>query len=356
MSSETEPLDSGAHSAAEAASSALPPFSSAVPDAERVAEIAARVRAELSRVIVGQERVVELLLVAVLSRGHGLFQGVPGLAKTLLIHSLAETTACSFSRVQFTPDLLPSDITGTEVLEEDRSTGRRVSRFIPGPIFANLVLADEVNRTPPRTQAALLQAMQEQRVTAAGRNFELPRPFLVFATQNPVEHEGTYQLPEAQLDRFMFLVEVDYPSAPEEAEIVARTTARDGEALAPQVSPEELIRLQEAVRHVPASPEIVKLAVDIVRATRPVEGAAPFVRDWVAWGAGPRASQYLVLGGKARALLHGRSAVTREDIRDLAHPVLRHRVLLNFRAEAEGVRTAAIIDRVLGLVDPQSTL
>ena len=324
--------------------------------ARSVADLSARLKAELGRVLVGQEDVVDLLLVALLARGHGLFQGVPGLAKTLLIHSLSEAIDCSFSRIQFTPDLLPSDITGAEVLEEDRTTGRRDLRFVQGPVFANLVLADEINRAPPKTQAALLQAMQENQVTASGRQLDLPNPFLVFATQNPVEQEGTYPLPEAQLDRFMFLVEVDYPSASEEMEIVDRTTSRRTPKLAPQVTPEELQALQDGVRAVPAGPEVVRLAVDLVRATRPGPDAADFVRDWVAWGAGPRASQFLVLGGKARALLHGRTAVSREDIHALARPVLAHRVLLNFRAEAERVPVSRVIERLLDLVDPGGEL
>ncbi len=324
--------------------------------AEDVADLAARLRSELGRRIVGQDNVVELLLIALLARGHGLFQGVPGLAKTLLIRSLAEATHCSFSRIQFTPDLMPSDITGTEILEEDRTTGRRTTRFLKGPLFANLVLADEINRTPPKTQAALLQAMQEQKVSAAGQTFDLPPPFLVFATQNPVEQEGTYPLPEAQLDRFMFLVEVDYPSAAEELEIVERTTSNEPAPLVAQVTPEELVALQNAVRQVPAGPESVKLAVALVRATRPGPDAPDFVNDFVEWGAGPRASQHLVLGAKARALLRGDTAVTRADIKALAHPVLAHRVLLNFRAESEGVRPGDVIARLLSSVDPEAPL
>lgn len=329
--------------------------------AEDVAALAGRLRTEIARAIVGQEDVVELLLIAVLARGHGLFQGVPGLAKTLLIQSLAQATRCVFSRIQFTPDLMPADITGTEFLEEDRTTGRRATRFVEGPVFANLVLADEINRTPPKTQAALLQAMQEGRVTAAGHTHELPKPFLVFATQNPVEQEGTYPLPEAQLDRFMFLVEVDYPSAEEEVAIVQRTTSGGGETPQPQLTPEELVALQDQVLKVPAGPEIVKMAVELVRATRP--GAADpgsDIRDltdrWVSWGAGPRASQFLILGGKARALLHGRAAVDRSDIRALARPVLGHRVLLNFRAQAEGVHSGDVVDQLLALVDPVTPL
>ena len=327
-----------------------------LPPPDEVAQLGLRLRAEIGRAIVGQEDVIELLLIALLARGHGLFQGVPGLAKTLLIQSLAQATDCSFSRIQFTPDLLPSDITGAEILEEDRTTGKRVHRFVQGPLFANLVLADEINRTPPKTQAALLEAMQENRVTAGGRTLSLPQPFLVFATQNPVEQEGTYPLPEAQLDRFMFLVEVDYPSAQEEMEIVTRTTAGRRPAPQPVIRPEELLRLQEQVRNVAVGQESVRLAVELVRATRPDEGCPDFVQDWVAWGAGPRASQFLVLGAKARALLQGRSAVTRADIRALARPVLGHRVLLNFRAEAESVSSSSIVDRLVEIVDPRGAL
>jgi MoxR-like ATPase len=335
---------------------APPPPDPALPDPDAVADLGRRLRAEIGRAIVGQEDVIELLLIALLSRGHGLFQGVPGLAKTLLIQSLARATDCRFSRIQFTPDLLPSDITGTEVLEEDRATGRRSTRFVEGPIFAHLVLADEINRTPPKTQAALLEAMQEHRVTTMGRSRPLPSPFLVFATQNPVEQEGTYPLPEAQLDRFMFLVHVDYPTVQEEMEIVARTTAGASESPRPVIDPEGLLALQHQVRDVPASAEATRLAVELVRATRPGPDAPEAVRQWVSWGAGPRASQFLILGGKARALLHGRAAVTREDVRALAVPVLQHRVLLNFRAEAEGVRTPDLVRQLLDVVDPKARL
>ncbi len=356
MDEHTEPTTTAAAAPTDEAEGSRTEAAEALASAGEVARIATQLKSELGRVIVGQEEVVELLLTSLLARGHGLLEGVPGLAKTLLVRSLAQATHCSFSRIQFTPDLLPSDITGTEVLEEDRTTGRRELKFVQGPVFANLVLADEINRTPPKTQAALLQAMQEGQVTASGRTLPLPRPFLVFATQNPVEQEGTYPLPEAQLDRFMFLIEVGYPSHDEELAIVERTTTTaDPEPLA-CVSPEELIKLQQQVRSVPAGPEVVKLAVELVRATRPGDGASEVVRDWVSWGAGPRASQFLVLGGKARALLRGRTAVTREDIRALAYPVLRHRVLLNFRAEAEGVKPISVIDRLLDLVDPPSRL
>jgi len=345
----------------------IPPPDDAVADARaeavaastsaaEVEALAASLRVELGRVIVGQDRVVELLLVALLARGHGLLQGVPGLAKTLLVRSLAQATSCSFSRIQFTPDLLPSDITGTEVLEDNRSTGQRNLTFVRGPVFANLVLADEINRTPPKTQAALLQAMQEHEVTTAGRTLALPEPFVVFATQNPVEQEGTYPLPEAQLDRFMFLIEVGYPSHAEELAIVDRTTSTTEAEPSPRVTPEQLIALQHRVRSVPAGPEVVRLAVDLVRASRPDADASEFVRDHVAWGAGPRASQYLILGGKARALLHGRTTVSREDIHALALPVLGHRILVNFRGEASGVTSGDVVARLLQQVDPPSRL
>jgi MoxR-like ATPase len=313
-------------------------------------------KAELARVIVGQDEVVDLLVIALLARGHGLFEGVPGLAKTLLVQSLAEATDLSFSRIQFTPDLLPSDITGTDVLEEDRSTGQRRARFIEGPVFVNLLLADEINRTPPKTQAALLQAMQEGCVTAGGRTMALPDPFLVFATQNPIEQEGTYPLPEAQLDRFMFRVKVSYPSVDEEIEIVERTTGGERPELRPCISPADLLDLQRKVRDVPAGPEVVKLAVDLVRASRPTPEGPAFVRDFVDWGAGPRASQFLILAAKARALSRGRFAVTREDIRALAEPVLCHRILVNFRAQAEGVDSGTIVEQLLALVDPATGL
>ena len=321
-----------------------------------VSEAVGALKRELGRVIVGQEEVIDLLIVALLARGHGLFEGVPGLAKTLLVQSLAEATSLQFSRIQFTPDLLPSDITGTDVLDDNPAGGGRSMRFVPGPVFANLLLADEVNRTPPKTQAALLQAMQEGCVTAGGRTMPLPSPFLVFATQNPIEQEGTYPLPEAQLDRFMFRVKVSYPSPEEEVAIVQRTTEGTLPELNPCLSPDVLVRLQEQVRDVPVGPEVVKLAVDLVRASRPGEGAPDFVQDYVDWGAGPRASQFLILASKARALSSGRFAVTREDIRALAEPVLGHRVLVNFRAQAEGVDSAAIVERLLTLVDSPSEL
>ena len=319
----------------------------------RLAEARTRLLGEIEKRIVGQRSVVDHLLVALFARGHGLFVGVPGLAKTLLISTVAEVLHLSFNRIQFTPDLMPSDITGTDVLEEDHTTGRRAFRFVPGPIFANLLLADEVNRTPPKTQAALLQAMQEYRVTAGGRTYPLPLPFLVFATQNPIEQEGTYPLPEAQLDRFMFYVKVDYPSAEEEVEIVRTTTTGARRPLSRLLSPEEITALQELVLRVPAADHVVRHAVELVRLTRPKEPGAPdFVRELVEWGAGPRASQYLVLAAKARAILDGRTAASVEDVRALAQPVLVHRVLTNFRAESDGVTSEQIVARLLEKVRP----
>ncbi len=308
---------------------------------------------EIEKRIVGQRSVVDHLLVALFARGHTLFVGVPGLAKTLLISTVAEALDLSFNRIQFTPDLMPSDITGTDVLEEDHTTGRRAFRFVPGPIFANLLLADEVNRTPPKTQAALLQAMQEYRVTAGGRTYPLELPFLVFATQNPIEQEGTYPLPEAQLDRFMFYGDVDYPSAAEEVEIVRSTTTGARPELRRVLSPARIRELQELVLRVPAADHVVRYAVELVRRTRPKDPAAPdFVRDYVAWGAGPRASQYLVLGAKSRAVLDGRVAASEEDVRALARPVLVHRVIANFRAESDGVASRDVVDRLLETVRP----
>jgi MoxR-like ATPase len=315
---------------------------------EALSKARAAVLQQLEKKVVGQREVVDHLLVSLFSRGHCLFVGVPGLAKTLLISTLAEVLNLSFNRIQFTPDLMPSDITGTDILEEDRATGRRELRFMKGPLFANIVLADEVNRTPPKTQAALLQAMQEYRVTASGRTWPLEPPFLVFATQNPIEQEGTYPLPEAQLDRFMFLVDVGYPTAEEEIQIVKQTTAGGSQTLTRVLSPEQILALQDLVRRVPVPDHVVKYAVDVVRATRPKEpGAFDFVAKNVAWGAGPRASQYLIIGAKARAILGGRFAASVEDVRALARPVLRHRVLPNFTAESEGLTSVKLVDLIL---------
>ena len=304
--------------------------------------------AEIGKRIVGQQDVVDSLLIALFARGHCLFVGVPGLAKTLLISTVADVLDLSFNRIQFTPDLMPSDITGTDVLEEDPTTGRRTFRFVRGPIFANLLLADEINRTPPKTQAALLQAMQEYRVTAGGETYPLDLPFLVFATQNPIEQEGTYPLPEAQLDRFMFYVNVSYPSASEEMDIVRSTTISSRPALKRVLSPAKIRELQDLVLRVPAADHVIQYAVNLVRATRPNEqGAADFVKEHVSWGAGPRASQYLVLGAKSRAILDGRMAASVEDVKALARNVLVHRVITNFRAESEGVTSAQLVDRLI---------
>jgi MoxR-like ATPase len=319
-------------------------------DAELIHELGRaklRICAEIAKRVVGQEGVIEQLLVALFSRGHCLFVGVPGLAKTLLISTLADVLSLSFNRIQFTPDLMPSDITGTDVLEEDHTTGRRGFRFVHGPIFANVLLADEINRTPPKTQAALLQAMQEHRVTAGGRTYPLDEPFLVFATQNPIEQEGTYPLPEAQLDRFMFMVDVSYPSAEEEVQIVRATTSGAQPSLVKVLGPEQIRRLQELVLRVPVADHVIRHAVELVRRTRPAESPDQHVRDHVSWGAGPRASQALIMGAKARAALEGRPAATVDDVRALAEPVLRHRVLTNFHAEAEGVDSRAVIGQVL---------
>ncbi len=315
---------------------------------EALARARSDVLAQIEKRVVGQRDVVDHLLISLFSRGHCLFVGVPGLAKTLLISTLAEVLNLSFNRIQFTPDLMPSDITGTDVLEEDKSTGRREMRFMKGPLFAQIVLADEVNRTPPKTQAALLQAMQEYRVTAGGRTWPLDPPFLVFATQNPIEQEGTYPLPEAQLDRFMFLVDVGYPSADEEFQIVKQTTTGVQAPLQKVLSPAEILSLQDLVRRVPVPDHVVRYAVELVRATRPKEaGAFDFVLKNVAWGAGPRASQNLVIGAKARAILAGRYSATVEDVRALARPVLRHRVLPNFTAESEGITSAKLVDQIV---------
>jgi len=309
---------------------------------------------EMRKVIVGQDRVIDLFLIALFSRGHGLFVGVPGLAKTLMVSTLARILNLSFSRIQFTPDLMPSDITGTEILEEDPS-GKRNFKFLKGPIFANVILADEINRTSPKTQAALLQSMQEYQVTAGGITYKLELPFLVFATQNPIEQEGTYPLPEAQLDRFMFQIDVHYPELEEEMEIVRTTTSWQEPELKKILDRERILELQELVRRVPVADYVVSYAVRLVRSTRPQDPLAPdFVREWVAWGAGPRASQYLILGGKARALLNGRFAVSCEDVRALAEPVLKHRIIVNYRAEAEGIDSSQIIQKLLQSVPEES--
>jgi len=318
---------------------------------EKLAQGRKSILEQLHKIIVGQDEVIEQLLIALFARGHCLIVGVPGLAKTMLISTIAEILDLKFQRIQFTPDLMPSDITGTDVIEENISTGKRSFRFIKGPIFANIILADEINRTPPKTQSALLQAMQEYKVTASGNTYPLELPFFVLATQNPIEQEGTYPLPEAQLDRFFFEVNIDYPKYEEEKEIVTKTTSSFQAKLEKALNAQEIIHLQEIVRKVPASEYVVDYAVNLVTATRTSSPRAPeFIKRWVSWGASPRGSQNLILGGKARAILNGRFNVSVEDIKALSHPVLRHRIILNFNAEAEGVRTDEVIDKLLGTV------
>ncbi len=315
---------------------------------ENLGKAKAQMLAEIHKVIVGQDDVIALLMQAMLSRGHCLLVGVPGLAKTLMISTLAKVLKLSFSRIQFTPDLMPSDITGTDVIEEDHTTGKRAFRFVKGPVFANIILADEINRTPPKTQAALLQSMQEYQVTAGGSSYDLDLPFFVLATQNPIEQEGTYPLPEAQLDRFMFMVKVDYPSRDEERRIVQTTTVDAETAPQPVLSGEDILALQRIVRKVPVSQHVVDYAVDLARATRPADPTAPeFVKNYLSWGAGPRAAQFLVLGAKSRALLNGRLQVACEDVREVARPVLRHRIFTNFNADAEGMAPDDIIAQLL---------
>jgi MoxR-like ATPase len=306
-----------------------------------------RMKAEMAKVIIGQDDVVERLLICVLSRGHALLMGVPGLAKTLMVNSLSKVMSLDFNRIQFTPDLMPSDITGTDILQETVE-GRREFEFVKGPIFANIILADEINRTPPKTQSALLEAMQEHHVTVSGRILPLPEPFFVLATQNPIEQEGTYALPEAQLDRFMFFVEVEYPDRDEERRIARETTGTSAAEINPQVSGAQILKYQELVERVPVPDHIYDLAVDLVRATRPASGDAPdFCQKLVSWGAGPRAVQYLIRGAKARAVLHGSYLVRQEDLEAVAHPVLRHRIITNFQAQAEGTGSTVIVDRLL---------
>ncbi len=320
-----------------------------------VQQSAKALKAEVQKVIIGQEQMLEEMLICLFARGHCLTIGVPGLAKTLTVATLARALQLRFSRIQFTPDLMPSDITGTEIIEEDPASGKRQFRFVAGPVFANVVLADEINRTPPKTQAALLQAMQEYQVTAGGTTHELEPPFFVMATQNPIEQEGTYPLPEAQLDRFMLSINIGYPSREEERRIVLATTEAAPAEVRPVLRGRDLLRIQKIVRKVPASEHMVDYAVDLVRATRPKEeGAPPFVKNWLAWGAGPRAAQYLILGAKARALLHGRFAVSARDVRALVRPVLRHRIFTNFNADAEGVDTDQVLEKLLHTVPEPS--
>ncbi len=306
------------------------------------------VKSEIHKVIVGQEDIIDQLLISLFSRGHCVLIGVPGLAKTLLIRTLAETLGLSFNRIQFTPDLMPGDITGTEIIEEERDTGKKAFKFVQGPIFANIVLADEINRTPPKTQAALLEGMQEYNVTAAGQTYALDRPFFVLATQNPIEQEGTYPLPEAQLDRFMFNIWVDYPSFDEEKLIVSQTTSGAEHNVDSILDKQKIQELQSLVREVPVPDSVLDYAVKLVGATRPNSEQAPdFVNKYMSWGAGPRASQYLIIGGKARALAKGRYNVTHEDINALAVPVLRHRIVNNYAAEAEGYTTVKLIEMII---------
>ena len=317
----------------------------------RLGEARDQIVREVRKTIVGMDQVIDEMMIAIFARGHCLLVGVPGLAKTLMISTLARVLKLSFNRIQFTPDLMPSDITGTDVIEEDLTTGRRAFRFVKGPVFANVILADEINRTPPKTQAALLQAMQEYHVTAGGNTYPLDLPFFVLATQNPIEQEGTYPLPEAQLDRFMFMVHVDYPSRDEERLIVQTTTADVKAEPQAVFSAEDILALQRVVRKIPVSQHVTDYAVNLARATRPQDPTAPdFIRNYLTWGAGPRAAQYLVLGAKSRALLHGRFNVSAEDVRAVAKPVMRHRIFTNFNADAEGVSPDQIVERLIKAV------
>lgn len=316
--------------------------------ASEVSEAYRDVKKEIAKVIVGQEAIIDQLLISLLARGHCLLVGVPGLAKTLLIKTLARVFDLKFSRIQFTPDLMPSDITGTEIIEENISTGEKHFRFVEGPVFANIVLADEINRTPPKTQSALLEAMQEHRVTAAGNTYVLTEPFFVLATQNPIEQEGTYPLPEAQLDRFMFNLWLDYPSKEEEIEIVKSTTSMYEAEPRQVLNAEQIILYQDLVRKVPVSDNVIQYAVELVSITRPgANGSPDFIRNWLSWGAGPRASQFLILGAKVRALLQGRHTPDIDDVRTMAGPVLRHRIVTNFNAEADGVSAIHIVQKLL---------
>ncbi|NUO08101.1 MAG: MoxR family ATPase [Candidatus Brocadia sp.] len=310
-----------------------------------------KIKTEIAKVIVGQAEVIDYLLIALFCKGHCLFVGVPGLAKTLLVSTLADVLNLKFNRIQFTPDLMPADITGTDILEEDHASGKRFFKFIKGPIFSNILLADEINRTPPKTQAALLQSMQEYKVTASGTTYLLDLPFIVFATQNPIEQEGTYPLPEAQLDRFMFQINVQYPSKEEEIEIVRTTTSAFKPTVEKVFSPEEITNLQDLVTRVPVADYVLEYAIRLVRASRPTDSGAPdFIKKWISWGAGPRASQYLILGSKARALLDGRYAATCDDVQAIAKPVLQHRIITNFNAEAEGKTSLHVIDQLLDII------
>ena len=323
---------------------------SARADLERLQKARDQILSQLSRAIVGQTDVVEQLLISIFAKGHCLLEGVPGLAKTLMISSLAQTMSLSFSRIQFTPDLMPADITGTEIIEENRSTGSRERRFMEGPLFANVVLADEINRTPPKTQAALLEAMQERQITVGRVRHQLSDPFFVLATQNPIEQEGTYPLPEAQQDRFMFKVHVSYPSFADEFEVARRTTGQNKTTIEPVLSGEEILSLQEFIRSIEVSENVIRYALAIVRQTRVGQDGVPdFVREQVAWGAGPRAVQFLILGAKARAAMSGRSYVDTSDVQFCAKPVLRHRMVVNFAAESDGVTSDAVVDKIISV-------
>lgn len=333
---------------------ALPKKKSDIEVVEEVKEAKEKILRELGKVIVGQREVIDQILIALFANGHCLIIGVPGLAKTLMVNTLAQVLSLSFNRIQFTPDLMPSDITGTEIIQEDRESGGRSFKFIRGPIFANIILADEINRTPPKTQSALLQAMQEYKVTAGGVTYPLDLPFFVLATQNPIELEGTYPLPEAQLDIFMFDVYIDYPSSGEEEEIVRTTTSAYQVDLKRVLDKKQILELQRLVRRVPVSDHVLNRAVNLVNLTRPGRDGSPdFVNDWVSWGAGPRASQYLILGGKTKAVLEGRYTPSEEDIESVAMAVLRHRIVTNFNAEADGVDSAKIVDKLLEMVGKQ---
>jgi len=316
--------------------------------AEQAAEAYSSMLSQLQRVIVGQDKVLELMMIGLFCQGHCILEGVPGLAKTLMISSLAKLLNLDFGRIQFTPDLMPSDITGTEILEEDQTTGRRAMRFVKGPIFAHVVLADEINRTPPKTQAALLQAMQEYSVTVAGNDYHLDKPFFVLGTQNPIESEGTYPLPEAQLDRFMFKIQVEYPSLDEEIEIAMRTTGAPMDELEPVLHEQDILKMQQVVRRVIVAKPIASYAVRLVRATRPLDAGNPkFIQHYLQWGAGPRACQAILLGAKAHALLDGRTNVSIDDVQFIAKPVLRHRLVTNFTAESENVAADHLIDKLI---------
>ncbi|MDC0935033.1 MoxR family ATPase [Pirellulales bacterium] len=315
---------------------------------DQLASVVDRIREQLRQVIVGQDEVIDQLLISLFSRGHCMLEGVPGLAKTLLISTLARTLNLSFSRIQFTPDLMPSDVTGTDVIEENRTTGQRELRFLEGPIFSNVILADEINRTPPKTQAALLEAMQERQVTVGRVRHQLADPFFVLATQNPIEQEGTYPLPEAQQDRFMFKVKVTYPSFDEEFEVARRTTSTPSDTISPVVSPEEILSLQTLVRQTPISDHLIRYTLSLIRQTRVGQPSIPeFAADTLAWGAGPRAVQYLIVGAKARALMNRRTHVTVDDLQALARPVLRHRIVVNFAAESDGIGSDDVIEQLL---------